>query len=84
MKILYFAWVRTTIGKGADELDHKPEGVESISDLFDWLSQQGDGYRKALDKRARVRVAINQNFATLDDLISDGDEIALFPPVTGG
>lgn len=84
MKILYFAWVRTTIGKGADELDHKPEGVERVSDLFDWLSQQGDGYRQVIDKRTRLRVAINQNFATPDDLINDGDEIALFPPVTGG
>ena len=84
MKILYFAWVRSTIGKGMDQLDGKPEDVQTVADLLDWLSGQGEGYSKALEKRDRIRVAINQDFAEPDAMLNDGDEVALFPPVTGG
>jgi len=83
MKLLYFAWLRTKIGTGAEEIE-PPEGVVDVASLLDWLEGRGDGYADALADRSLVRVAVNQEHVGLDHPIAPGDEIALFPPVTGG
>tara|TARA_A100001037_G_scaffold306655_1_gene353701 strand:+ start:1102 stop:1353 length:252 start_codon:yes stop_codon:yes gene_type:complete len=83
MKILYFAWMRQRIGQSAEELD-RPEGVDTVDGLIDWLVDQGDGYRAAFDKREAIRAAVNMEYVPFDHPLSDGDEVAFFPPVTGG
>ena len=83
MKILYFAWLRTSIGKSSEEIS-PPAEVKTIGDLLDWLPSLGENYAVALKKRDLLRIAINQEYADLDQTIKTGDEIALFPPVTGG
>jgi len=83
MKILYFAWVREAVGKSVEDLN-LPEGVASVSDLVAWLKQQDTGYETAFADNAVVRVAVNQEYVDLDHRVSNGDEIAFFPPVTGG
>ncbi len=83
MKILYFAWLRTKIGAGSEEVT-PPEGVVDVSGLLDWLKGRGDGYADALDDMSLVRVAVNHEYVGLDHPIQAGDEVALFPPVTGG
>ena len=83
MKILYFAWVRETVGKSQEDL-LMPEGVNTVKDLLRWLKEQDAGYRKAFADNSMVRVAVNQEHVSSDCLISNGDEIAFFPPVTGG
>lgn len=83
MKLLYFAWLRTRIGRGEEELD-VPADVATVSDLLGWLKGQGAGYAEALARPDLVRVAVNQEFAALDTPVAAGDEVALFPPVTGG
>ncbi|OUS14643.1 molybdopterin converting factor subunit 1 [Rhodospirillales bacterium 47_12_T64] len=83
MKILYFAWLRTSIGKSTEEIT-PPAEVKTIGDLLDWLPSLGVNYSTALEKRDLLRVAVNQEYAELDHTINAGDEIALFPPVTGG
>ena len=83
MKLLYFAWLRTKIGTGSEEIE-PPEGVVDVAGLLDWLKGRGDGYADALADRSLVRVAVNQEYVTLDHPVAPGDEIALFPPVTGG
>ncbi|MEQ9813135.1 MAG: molybdopterin converting factor subunit 1 [Azospirillaceae bacterium] len=83
MRILYFAWVRDRIGL-AEERIALPEGVATVGALKDWLIARGGGYAAALDTGRAVRFAVNQRFAKEGDAIAEGDEIAVFPPVTGG
>lgn len=83
MRLLYFGWVRVQIGIGSETLE-LPSDITDVRALLDWLKQRGEGYRVAFEDLATIRVAINQEMATLDTLISSEDEVALFPPMTGG
>lgn len=83
MKVLYFAWLRTRIGTDAEDVSPPPE-VRSVGDLISWLAQQSPAHAEALGRPELIRAAINQEFAGTDSLIAATDEIALFPPVTGG
>jgi len=81
--VLYFAWVRERIGLGEERVE-LPADVATVGALLDWLERRGDGYRAALAERARLRIAVNQAFAAPDAPVRPGDEVAIFPPVTGG
>ena len=83
MKLLYFAWVRTKIGCGEEDVE-LPSDVTTVEDLLRWLESRGQGYADALARLDLVRVAVNQEFAAMDTAIGPDDEVALFPPVTGG
>ena len=83
MRLLYFGWVRTRIGIGSETLE-LPSGITDVRALMNWLKERGDGYRVAFEDLTTIRVAINQEMATLDASISPEDEVALFPPMTGG
>ncbi len=83
MKILYFAWVREKTGIGEETID-MPSGVCTARDLVDWLKDRGEGFAAAFSDDRLVRVAVNQEYATLDESVSADDEVAFFPPVTGG
>jgi len=83
MQLLYFGWVRTKIGTGRETLD-PPAKITDVRGLVEWLKQRGDGYEEALKDLEIVRVAVNQEMVNLDASVSSGDEVALFPPMTGG
>jgi molybdopterin synthase sulfur carrier subunit len=83
MKLLYFAWLRQRIGIPGEDID-LPEGVGTVQELVAWLRDRGGNYAEALANPAIVRVAVNQAYAQPGDPVSDTDEVALFPPVTGG
>ncbi len=83
MKLLYFAWLRTRIGRAEEEVD-PPTDVANVEDLLRWLQGRGAGYAEALARPDLVRVAVNQEFAGRDTPVARDDEVALFPPVTGG
>lgn len=83
MKLLYFAWLRTKIGTAEESVD-LPAGVSHVGGLIDWLRGRGPGYADALANLAVVKVAVNQEYVGLDHPVKPGDEVALFPPVTGG
>jgi molybdopterin synthase sulfur carrier subunit len=83
MKVLYFAWLRSKTGV-AEETVAPPPGVTTVAGLIEHLKARGGGYAEALKDLSVVRVAVNQEFAELDQSIGAGDEVALFPPVTGG
>jgi molybdopterin synthase sulfur carrier subunit len=83
MKILYFASVRAKIGKGAEDM-MPPPGVKTVGELMRFLQSRGEGYADAFADHARIRAALNQEHVGLDALLSPGDEVAFFPPVTGG
>ena len=83
MKILYFAWLRARIGRAEEDVSPPPE-VRDVAGLLDWLGRRGAGYAAALANRAVVRVAVNHDYVGLDHPVRQGDEVAIFPPVTGG
>ncbi len=83
MKILYFAWLREKIGVAEEDID-VPAEVAQVSDLLAWLETRGESYKQALSEKGVVRVAVNQEHVDLDHPVTGQDEVALFPPVTGG
>lgn len=83
MKILYFAWLRQRVGAGEETVD-PPAEVHDVAGLIAWLKTRGPNYAEALRDTSAIRVAVNQEFAGLDAAVATGDEVALFPPMTGG
>ena len=83
MKIVYFAWVRETVGR-AEEDATPPSDVRTVADLIAWLAARGGGYGRAFADAERLRAAVNHDHVKLDHAIALGDEVAFFPPVTGG
>jgi molybdopterin synthase sulfur carrier subunit len=83
IKVLYFAWLRERTGTGEETLT-LPAEVHSVSALIDWLTTLSAGHANAFAKRQIIRCAVNQEFADPDTKVQPGDEIAFFPPVTGG
>jgi molybdopterin converting factor subunit 1 len=81
--ILYFAWLRERTGRSEEQLS-LPAGVRSVADLVAWLSERSPGHASAFANRRTVRCAVNQDFADPGTLVHPGDEVAFFPPVTGG
>ncbi|MDQ2892365.1 MAG: molybdopterin converting factor subunit 1 [Pseudomonadota bacterium] len=84
VRLLYFAWVRERIGRGEEEVDI-PGSLVSVADLVEWLATtRGAGYAEAFADREQLRAAVDQRFVPLSASIGGANEIAIFPPVTGG
>ena len=83
MKLLYFAWLRARIGCPEEEVE-LPASVRDVAGLLDWLRTRGGGYAEALQDLKIVRAAVNQEYVGLHHPVREVDEVALFPPVTGG
>lgn len=79
--VLYFARYRETLGLGQEQLRWDP-ALGSVRSLRDLLVARGDAW-VVLDE-SRLMCARNQEMCSLDEPVFDGDEIAFFPPVTGG
>jgi sulfur-carrier protein len=83
IRVLYFAWLRERAGRAEETLALPPE-VNTVGGLAAWLQARDPAGTAAFANRALIRAAVNQKFAPSDAPIADGDEIAFFPPVTGG
>lgn len=83
MKILYFAWLRQHTGIGEEDLP-RPDGVTTVEELARWLAGRGGGFAQAFADLSRLRCAVNHEHAPLSTPVAEGDEVAFFPPVTGG
>jgi molybdopterin synthase sulfur carrier subunit len=83
MRILYFAWLRTKTGTASEQVS-PPAEVTTVGELMQWLAGQRPGFAEALTAPGVVRAAVNQDYAELSDPVRPGDEVAFFPPVTGG
>lgn len=83
MQLLYFGWVRTRIGTGSEEID-LPAEISDVRALIEWLQSRGQNYLDALQEIDSIRIAVNQELAELDAQITGADEVAVFPPMTGG
>lgn len=83
LRILYFAWLRDRLGRSGETVP-LPAGVDSVADLIGQLRARGGAYADVFARPELIRVAVNQSFATNAATIAANDEIAFFPPVTGG
>ena len=83
LHLLYFAWLRERVGLH-EETVALPEEVTKVGALLDWLRARGPGFAAAFAPGLPVRCAVNQDFAGPDTPVAPGDEVAFFPPVTGG
>ena len=83
MTLLYFAWVRQKLGASEERID-LPADVKTVSDLAAFLRLRGGGYAEAFADGKRLRCAVNQEHVGWDAAVGADDEIAFFPPVTGG
>jgi molybdopterin synthase sulfur carrier subunit len=83
MQLLYFGWVRIKMGKDRENID-LPDGVTNVQGLIEALRDRGGQYEEALSDISMVRVAVNQELTDLDAAVANDDEVALFPPMTGG
>lgn len=83
IKVLYFARIKEAVNYSSEDVV-LPEDVETITALKHWLSKRGEVWANLFSGKLVVRAAINHNL--VDDLATfeDGDEVAFFPPVTGG
>ena len=83
MRIMYFAWLRSRTGCSLEDVN-PPAEVKDVRGLLEWLKQRSPGHKEALADLSVVRTAVNQEHVQLDYPVKATDEIALFPPVTGG
>lgn len=87
VKVLYFASLREQLGLGSEDLD-LPEGVGTLGGLRAHLIGRGGVWQSALAEERPVRMAVNQDMVARGQAaaasIKGGDEVAFFPPVTGG
>lgn len=83
VRLVFLARLRESLGVAAEEVD-LPAHVVSVEALRNWLAARGGAWESELAAGRAVRVAVNQNMASGATAVGGGDEIAFFPPVTGG
>ncbi len=83
LKVLYFASLRERMGRAEEDLP-LPPGVATVGDLLAHLKGRDPAGAAAFAQPSLVRAAVNQEFAGAAAALQDGDEVAFFPPVTGG
>lgn len=83
LNLLYFASVRERLGIEREGLE-LPAGIASIEQLEAYLATRGDAWHDVFSGGVRLLAAVNQTLARRDAVLAEGDEVAFFPPVTGG
>jgi len=83
VNVLFFAGLREQLGVSREEVE-LPAGVATLGGLRAHLAARGDPWAASLAAGRLLRMAVNQDMAGPDAPIRPGDEVAIFPPVTGG
>ena len=82
MKILYFSWIKDGIGKNQEEINLN-DNIKTII-RFNRFLIKIDENKKIFNDLSAIRFSKNMNVVNIDENISNDDEIAFFPPMTGG
>lgn len=83
ISLLYFARLRETLQTGAETLEPAPE-LTTVGAIVERLQGRGGVWQEVFAPEQTVLVAVNQEMCDLATAVKDGDEVAFFPPVTGG
>ena len=83
INIVYFAKLRDSLKISGEEVN-VPANICRIEDLMLWLSQRGKQWEVEFTGNQQLRAAVNLLLVKPDASIKNGDEVAFFPPVTGG
>lgn len=83
MRVKYFAWMKRTVGVPEEDVA-PPSDVRTVGDLVVWLRTRSGGHAEALAEGAAFGAAVDKRTATMDVAIKDANEVAFFPPFTGG
>ena len=83
MIIKYFSWIKEHIGKSEEHIV-LPNHITNVEQLIDYLNQMDKKYHLIFKKKEIIKIAVNKTYSSFDANISNDDEIAFFPPVTGG
>jgi sulfur-carrier protein len=83
VKLLFFAGLRESLGIALEEIE-VPAGVTTVGALRAHLERRGGAWASVFAEKRLVRAAVNQDMASPASPIRAGDEVAFFPPVTGG
>ena len=81
--VLYFARLKESLNYSTEEMD-LPDGVKTIAQLKTHLAQRGEAWANLFNGKQTIRAAINHALVDNESAVKDGDEVAFFPPVTGG
>ena len=82
IRVLYFARLRESLGLAEESMPWGQSGT--VTDLMRQLAARGDAWQQAFDGCNPLRAAVNQTLVPNSTTIQSGDEVAFFPPVTGG
>jgi molybdopterin synthase sulfur carrier subunit len=83
LTLVYLARLREAFGTASERVE-PPAEVRTVAALRTWLAARGGAWAAELAPGRAVRIAVNHDLADADTPIHPGDEVALFPPVTGG
>ncbi|WP_428608637.1 molybdopterin converting factor subunit 1 [Sedimenticola sp.] len=83
INLLYFARLREALQTGSEELDYNSD-IDTVAAVVARLKSRGDVWGDVFADDQTVLVAVNQEMCDLSTAVKDGDEVAFFPPVTGG
>ena len=83
MKIIYFSWLKEILGISEEKV-MPPKNIKNINDLIKWLGAKSTKHRKVFLKSKNIRCSINHQIVDKNSKIKNNDEIAFFPPFTGG
>ena len=83
LHVVYFAWLRERVGLGEEQVAVTAD-IATVADLLAVLRARSPAHARAFADTTSVRCAVNQEFAAPDAPVRPGDEVAFFPPVTGG
>lgn len=83
VRVLYFASLREKVGTEAEEIE-LPAGIATVAALRNHLRARGGNYEHAFSESVLLRSAVNQDMVQPAAAVKAGDEVAFFPPVTGG
>ena len=83
LTIHYFASVREALGKANEQLEF-PDDIVSVEDLMKYLGAANPAFQSLIESKSKILVAVNQTVVDRNYVLSKNDEVAFFPPMTGG
>jgi len=83
LTIHYFASVREALGKANEQLEF-PDDIVSVEDLMKHLGAANPAFQSLIESESKILVAVNQIVVDRNYMLSKNDEVAFFPPMTGG